>query len=134
MKKIIFCFLVTVVMSCGKQSEIHKQIANSDSLVINFNQQGSNIIDKTIITTERNAINELSEYIDAPAKTISLCPMAGNLMFYKKGVLVVDASFTYDNDSCREFVLKLGDRVLSTELSGKASEVLNHLKQGETFY
>lgn len=134
MKKFILFLMMIGLVSCGKPSDIKKQIAGCDSLVINFNQPGTDLLDKTMTTTESKAINELIGFVDARSREVGPCPLDGNLMFFNKGELKADVSFTYSIDSCRQFIMKLGDKFMSTQMSNKAIDLLKSLKEGRGFY
>jgi hypothetical protein len=73
-------------------------------------------------------------FIDSPTRIAGTCPLDGNLMFYKNGELRADVSFTYAEDSCNQFIMKLGDKFIATKLSNKAVDLLKNLKEGKSFY
>lgn len=134
MKQIIFIAFIFILASCGNKSALSKQLSGSDSLVINFNTPQSNTIEKTMTTTEKKAIQKLSNYVDGKASEAYKCGYDGNLMFYKKGTLVGDVSFNYSGDDCRHFIMLLNDELAPTTMSNEAVNFLQSLKEGKGWY
>ena len=62
------------------------------------------------------------------------CPFDGNFIFYKKGELKADVAFAYSVDSCKMFVLKLGDKYVATEMSTQGIDFLKGLLEGKSWY
>ena len=97
--RIVVLLLIILFASCN-HSAINKQLSGSDSLVINFNDPQTNMIKKTVTTAESNAINRLSEFVDAKKSEIYKCGYDGNMIFFAKGEKKMDISFQYTIDSC----------------------------------
>ncbi len=85
-------------------------------------------------TTEKKAIQKLSNYVDGKASEAYKCGYDGNLMFYKKGTLVGDVSFNYSGDDCRHFIMLLNDELAPTTMSNEAVNFLQSLKEGKGWY
>ena len=127
---ILFVF---ITVACTR-SATAKQLAGTDSLVIRFNIPGTHAIAQTMSTTEESAISKLKQFVDAPVTRPSACDMDGNLMFYRKGVLAADISFTFAGDSCRYFVMDRNGELVTTKLGNEAADFLSSLRQGREWY
>jgi hypothetical protein len=134
MKKLFMVLTTAGLISCSQPSEINKQLSGSDSLVINFNQPGSDTISKTMTSTDGKAIDQLVNFTDTKRKEVGPCPFDGNLVFYKQGSLKADVAFSYSTDSCRMFVMKLGEKYVATEMSNNAIDFLKGLREGRAWY
>ena len=134
MKNILFYSWLILLAACSHPSAIKKQLSGSDSLVINFNEPGSNLIQKTVNTTERNAIKQLISFVDGKSGTAYKCGYDGNLMFYKQGELAGDVVSNYSGDSCRHFLLELDGKLSPTVMSNKAADILKILASGRGWY
>ena len=96
MKTIFLLCTVCILVSCSNPgSDSSKQLSGSDSLVINFNTPQTDNIEKTMTTTESKAIKKLMNYVDGKTAGAYKCGYDGNLMFYKKRILLGDVSFNY---------------------------------------
>ncbi len=135
MRNLLFYSLLIIISSCsGSGSAVSKQLSGSDSLVINFNTPQSNTIAKTMNTTEDKAIKKLSKYVDSKAGEAYKCGYDGNLMFYKKGILVGDVSFNYSGDGCHHFMMSVKDELAPTVMSNEAADFLKSLAEGKGWY
>jgi hypothetical protein len=125
--------LFVFAMSNGSCSHATKNgLSGSDSLVINFNTPGSNNIQKTVSTTSRNAIAEISGYVDEkPATVNNSCMFDGNLIFYKKSELVADVSFNFSEDSCRVFIKQVNGKLEPTVMTNKAADMLKDILKSD---
>jgi hypothetical protein len=133
-KSFLFFLLLAGIFSCtGSRTEIGKQLAGSDSLEINFNTPQTNNIAKTMTTTEKTAIQKIANYIDGKTAGAYKCDYDGNLVFYKKGIVVADVSFSYAT-TCRHFLLTLNGRLVSTSMSNEAADFLKGLSEGKDWY
>ncbi|MEP6700079.1 MAG: hypothetical protein ABJA85_02135 [Bacteroidota bacterium] len=133
----IFGFLATVLFfmaACSGGSALDKQLAGSDSLVINFNTPKTNNIEKTMTTTESKAIKKLAGYVDRKKAEEYKCGYDGNLVFYKKGVLRGDVAFNYSEDSCRHFIQSVDGKLSSSTMSNEAAAFLQSLAEGKGWY
>lgn len=126
--------LFSALISCNQSSELEKQLSGSDSLEINFNEPGTNIIAKTVITTEKNAVKKLIHFVSGKPSTANKCDYDGNLMFYNEGKLEGDIAFNYSNDSCRHFIQELNGSLLSSNMSNEAAAFLKSLAEGNGWY
>jgi hypothetical protein len=129
----LLIFLV-VVAHCSCKSSANGNLTGCDSLVVQFNQPGTMIIDKTVNTTERNAIAEISEFTSGKGYSARACPLDGNILFYKKATLLADISFSFLNDSCRQFIQQKEGKLVATALSNKAADFLLSLRDGRNAY
>jgi len=134
MKIITSYILVILLVSCSSHSAINKQLSGSDSLLVNFNTPNTDLIEKTVNTTEKNAIRELIGFVDSKTSEAYKCGYDGNLMFYKKGILVGDVAFNYSGDSCKHFILLLDGKLTPTIMSNKAANFLRSLSEGKGWY
>jgi hypothetical protein len=135
MRAVIFISTLVVLLSCGGSgSAVSRQLAGSDSLVINFNTPQSNTIEKTVTTADRTAIKKLIHYVDGKASAAFKCGYDGNLLFYKDGVLTGDVSFNYSGDGCHHFMMLLNDQLTPTTMSNEAADFLRSLAEGKGWY
>lgn len=133
----IFGFLAIVLFfmsACSGGSAVSKQLAGSDSLVINFNTPLTSNIAKTMSTTEDKAIKKLIRLADGKSAEAYKCGYDGNLMFYKKGTLVGDVSFNYSGDGCHHFIMLVNDELVPTAMSNEAVNFLKSLAEGKEWY
>ena len=130
---IALVFLVSIA-ACKQATAIGKQLEGSDSLVINFNTPGSNIIDHTVTTTEAKAINKLVHFADSKTGEAYKCGYDGNLMFYKKGVLAGDVAFNYSGEGCHHFIMNVNGTLTPTTMSNEAADFLSRLATGKGWY
>ena len=119
---------------CNNSSPIYKKLAQSDSVVINFNEQGTNNIVKTISTTESIAIKKLSGFIDTKASPAYKCGYDGNMLFYRNGALDADVSFNYSGEGCRHFIQIIAGQISSTGMENEAADFLKSLAEGRSWY
>ncbi len=110
------------------------QLSGGDSLVINFNTPNTNNIEKTLSTTERNAIKKLSRFVSGKTTASLSCGYDGNLLFYKQGTLLGDVSFNYSDTDCRHFIMSAGDKLSPTTMSNEAAAFLKSLSEGRSWY
>jgi catabolite regulation protein CreA len=135
MKTILLLATVITLSSCGGTgSVVGKQLSGSDSLVINFNIPQTNNIAKTVTTAESKAIKKLSNYVDSKTTEAYKCGYDGNLLFYKKGVLVGDVAFNYSGDGCHHFILSVDGKLTPTAMSNEAADFLKSLAEGKGWY
>ena len=135
MKTILFLLIVVAFVACsGNSSVIGKQLSGSDSLVINFNIPQTDSIAKTMTTTESKAINKLIKYADAKTAEAYKCGYDGNLIFFKKSILVGDVSFNYSGDGCHHFIMLVNDKLTPTAMSNEAADFLRSLAEGKGWY
>lgn len=130
----IVIVLFTLLFSSCNQSAIQKKLSGADSLVINFNDPQTNNIKKTVTTVERNAINRLSEFVDAKESELYKCGYDGNMIFFNRGQKKMDISFHYNDISCRHFIFDVNGELKSTKMSGEAADFLKNLAEGRTSY
>ena len=133
MRYLLLPILSFCLFSCN-QSAIKKQLSGADSLVINFNEPQTNMIKKTVTTAEGNAINRLSEFVDAKKSELYKCGYDGNMIFFANGEKKMDISFQYSNDSCRHFVFDINGELKATKMSNEAADFLKSLAEGRLTY
>lgn len=135
MRNLLFYSLLIIISSCSSSgSAVSKQLSGSDSLVINFNTPQSNTIAKTLSTTEDKAIKKLIRFTDKKSSEAYKCGYDGNLMFYKKGILIGDVSFNYSGDGCHHFMMSIKDELTPTIMSNEAANFLKSLMEGKGWY
>jgi hypothetical protein len=132
MKILVLVLGIAIFSSCAGDSPGH--LSGSDSLVINFNEPQSNNIEKTVITTEENAINKLARFTSGDSATEYKCGYDGNLQFYKNGELTGDVSFNYSGENCRHFIQLKEGKLTSTKMSNEAADFLKSLREGKSWY
>ena len=133
----IFGFLAIVLFflaACSGGSAVSKQLAGSDSLVINFNEPQTNNIEKTMTTTESKAIKKLAGYVDGKKAEEYKCGYDGNLVFYKDGILLGDVAFNYSGNGCRHFIQSVDGKLSSSIMSNEAADLLKSLAEGKGWY
>ncbi len=134
MKFLFSAAVIFLLISCSSKSAISKKLNGSDSLVINFNTPQTNNIEKTVTTTERNAIKKLTQYVDSKTAEAYKCGYDGNLLFYKQGPLVGDISFNYSGEGCHHFIQLIDDKLTPTAMSNEAADFLKSLAEGKGWY
>ncbi len=134
MRTVFYFFSLFFLISCAKPSEIRRQLSGADSLVINFNRPSSDLIEKTVNTTETKAIGQLIRFVDAKTIEARHCPFNGNLAFYREGTLKGDVAFHYSIDSCRQFVILLNGQPRAMAMSHEAADFLQSLSEGKNWY
>ncbi len=134
MRAVIFFSVVFILASCAKPSELRRQLSGSDSLVINFNRPSTDLIEKTVNTTEPKAIRQLIRFADAKTIEARHCLFEGNLVFYREGMLKGDLAFHYSTDSCRQFVILLNGQPRAMKMSHEAADFLQSLAEGKAWY
>ncbi|MEI2740445.1 MAG: hypothetical protein V9F01_16860 [Chitinophagaceae bacterium] len=135
MMRLISIAFVVVLASCGRSgSAISKQLAGSDSLVINFNTPQTNTIDKIVTTTDDKAIKKLRNYVDGKTTEAYKCGYDGNLLFYKNGTLTGDVSFNCSGDGCLHFIMTVDGKLTPTSMSNEAADFLKSLAEGKGWY
>ncbi|HEX7847544.1 MAG TPA: hypothetical protein VF476_17210 [Chitinophagaceae bacterium] len=122
-----------ILFSC-KQSAISKQLSGSDSLVLQFNHPQSNMIAKTVTTTETSAIRRLAQFVDGKGSTLFKCGYDGNMIFFSKGEQKGDISFQYSIDSCRHFVFDMDGELKAARMNNEAADFLKSLAEGRNAY
>ena len=85
-------------------------------------------------TTESKAIKKLAGYIDGKKAEESKCDYDGNLLFYKKGVLLGDVTFNYSVDSCRHFIQSVDGKLSSSTMNNESAAFLQSLAEGKGWY
>ncbi len=133
MRYILLVSILCILFSC-KQSALSKQLAGSDSLVINFNHPQTATIDKTVTTTESSAIRRLSQFVDGKESALFKCGYDGNMLFYSKGEKKAEVVFQYRIDSCRHFVYEEDGVLTGARMNNEAADFLHSLSMGKTWY
>lgn len=128
--------LCLFLVSCSSpRSETAKALEGTDSLVINFNQKGTDTIERTMSTTEPKAIDEITGLLSGQKGKATKCALDGDLQFYQSGTLIGNIVFSYSVDSCRQFIVVEKDGSFSSmPLGSKAHDLLSSLQQGKSWY
>ncbi len=134
MKTFSFFIFIFLLPSCGSHSVIRRQLSGSDSVLINFNTPQTNVIAKTMATTEKKAIGELIGFVDDKNIQARPCMYDGNILFYAQGQLKGDVVFNYSEDSCRQFILSVDGQLTPVRMSNKAADFLQSLAAGKGWY
>ena len=134
MKIVLAIALLISFCACKPSSPTYKLLSTCDSLVINFNEPNSNILARTVTTTNPIAVEKLARFVDAKSTGFSKCGYDGNLMFYKEGILSSDVSFNFSGDGCHHFIMYLGNQLHATEMSNEAADFLKSLSEGKDWY
>ncbi len=131
--KLIFTFpfliSLTLLTACSN-SAISKKLSGSDSLVINFKDQITDSVTKTVTTIENNAIRKLIDFVDAKATDEFKCGYDGNLSFYSEGEVILPVVFKYKEPGCRHFLFELDGKLMSTKMGKEAADFLESLEKG----
>jgi hypothetical protein len=130
-----FLLLITLgCISCSDNSAVSKKLSGSDSLVIRFYAPQSDSVIKLVSTTEKKAINRVSEFVSAKETEPFKCGYDGALLFFEKGKQVSDVSFKYSEPGCRHFLLDAEGKLTSTKMSNEAADFLESLAKGQESY
>jgi len=127
-------FLLAILFYSCNSSPIQKKLSSSDSLVINFNVPNTDVVVKTVITTEENAINRLSQFVDSKSAEQFKCGYDGNMIFYSKGEALLPIVFKYKEAGCRHFLFELDGKLTNTAISNEAADLLQSLEEGKNTY
>jgi hypothetical protein len=130
----ITIFLLSLLLISCNQSAIGKKLSGSDSLVINFNEPGSDAINKTVAATEKTAIRKLAGFMDGKASDTMKCGYDGNMIFYSKGEEIMPVVFKYKDKNCRIFLYEMDGKTISTVMTNEAADFLESLEAGRLFY
>ncbi len=131
-----FFILIGLLTACSRpESLMAKQLDGSDSLIIRFNAPQTDSIVKTLTTTDKNAINKLTGFINNKPADLVKCGYDGNLLFYKKEKLAGDVSFNYAVVGCQHFIYAVKNDSLSVvKMSNEAVNLLKSLAEGKEGY
>jgi hypothetical protein len=130
--KIIFLYtLLLILASCGGGSAISKKLAACDSLVITFNYGMSDSVIKTVSTTEKKALTKVAGFLAGKKTEEFKCGYDGNMVFYKKGEMLLPLVFKYTEEGCSHFLFDIDNKVMRTEMSHEAVDFLKSLVEGK---
>lgn len=134
MRIILVIAIISFLISCSDNSATGKQLAGTDSLVINFNAPGTDSIINTVTTTEINAIKKLKQFVGGKKAAEFKCGYDGNIAFYVDGKLAGDFSFNYSGEGCHHFIQLVDGQLSSTAMSNEAADFLKGLAEGKNWY
>ena len=134
MRQLSFIILVFILTSCGHSSAIDKKLSGCDSLVITFNVPGSDSVLNIVSTTEKKAISKLSGFMQGKNDSAMNCGFDGNLIFYRKGEIILPVIFQYNQEKCRYFKFKLDDQVMNCPMSNEGVAFFKSLAEGKPWY
>lgn len=134
--RILLLLSSAFLISCSSpQSETTRSLSGADSLVINFNQPGTDSIERAMSTTEKKAIREISDLFSGQKKPATKCSLDGDLQFFQQGTLIGNIVFSYSVDSCREFILVEKDGSFNAlPMSKKAADLFSAIREGRSWY
>lgn len=133
MQKILLVVILIIQISC-KQSAVGKKLKGCDSLIITFNEQGTDAVVRKVSTTETTAIQKLARFLDGTKTGEYKCGFDGNMQFFKAGRQILPVVFKYSEDGCRAFVFDFDNKVISTKMSNEAANFLRSLAGGRNWY
>lgn len=134
MKCFIACLICLSYISCTSTPEWKKHLASADSLVINFNVPQTNNIEKTVNTTEKKAIKQITGFIKNKSADEYKCGYDGNILFYQQGKMSADVSFNYSGEGCRHFIFTDKDSLITSVMNNDAADFLKSLREGKNWY
>ena len=134
MRQLSFIILVFILTSCGHSSVIDKKLSGSDSLVITFNVPDSDSIINQVNTVDKKAIRKISGFLDGKKGMDSKCGFDGNMIFYRKGEIVMTVIFQYRQPNCRYFLFDLDTKVMKYPMSDEATGFFKSLAEGKSWY
>lgn len=130
----IFLAVILFFHASCKQSAVGKKLKGCDSLVITFNEPGTDAVAHEVSTTETKAIQKLARFIQGTETEMYKCGFDGNMQFFKAGRQVLPVVFKYSEDGCRAFVFDFDNKVISTKMSNEAANFLRSLAEGKNWY
>jgi hypothetical protein len=134
MRILLLVFLIFFA-SCTVRTGVQKELSGSDSLVVNFFDTQTYEISKTVTTTEKKAINELSRFVDGKELGLKSCNYDGFLLFFKSDSMIANVGFHYNHDSCQVFVIKKDHNSFDVRsMSKKAADFMKSLAEGRSWY
>ena len=134
MKKIPILIMIMILTGC-KQSAIKQSFSSADSLVIHFKDEQAGVVNKTVQTTESNAMSRMIEFIDSKETEQFKCGYDGKMFFYHNGQEIQEVDFKMKNDSCNHFSFLLNGKMISTKMNNEAVDFLDALEKGlPTYY
>ena len=128
MKILPFVAALVLLAACSSNPAISKQLAGTDSVVVNFNYPQTNNIMKSVASTEDFAIEKLTRLVAAKTIETNKCGNDGNCLFYKNGALLGNVSFNYSTESCRHFAILLDNKLTNTSMDNEAADYLKSLR------
>ncbi len=123
MNPIIFFATILLLVSCSN-SPLVSHLEDSDNVVVQFKQRGSDTTLKKVTTTEAHAIQTLLQFADGEQTDQYKCISDGDILFYKKGVLAGDISFNFSVDGCHHFLQQVNGKPVATKMSNEAVDFL----------
>ena len=128
----IIIFLCALVACNHPNEAIKKQIADSDSLAINY-FKGDGTMDTVVairIIRDKQKINQLATFISGRSVEGNYaCGYDGSLHFFKMNKVIQDIDFRMKEDDCMYFTFLLNNRSQATSLSAEAKELINALRK-----
>ena len=134
MKGILSIIVAVSLFSCGNQSAIGKKLSGSDSLLITFNVPNEDSVINTVSTTEKKAIGKLAGFLNGKKAEKPECGFDGNMIFFNNGEILQTVIFQYNEDSCRQFLFELDNKVIGTKMNNEAVGFLKSLAEGRGWY
>ena len=128
MRFISLSFLV-FLFACSGNSEVSSKLSGTDSLVINFFEQGTNNVVQTVTTAEAPAIRRLTEFVSSKETEIFKCGYDGNLLFFEREKQISDVSFKFSDEACRHFLMDIKGKLVATTMNSAAADFLIDLKE-----
>lgn len=124
---------IALIACTGNQSEVSRQLAGADSVQIQFNAPQSNLVEKAVSATDKNAIKKLKQFVEGKPAEAYKCGYTGNLQFFANGKIAGDFSFN-TTEGCRHFIQLKDGQLQPTVMSNEAADFLQSLGEGRGWY
>ena len=125
--------LLLVITACGN-SAVKNKLSGTDSVVIQYYHPGTDSVSKTINTIQKSAINKLINFTASKETKDFKCMSDANMIFYKNNQVLLPVVFNFRNKECRHFLMEIDGKLLSTRLSGEATDFFTSLDEGSPYY
>jgi hypothetical protein len=134
LRLLFYAFLILIAaVGCDQQtSPVADTLKQADSINIRFS---NTTIDN--LSTDKNAIQKLANFIGQKEKALPLeCEIkpSGIILFYQRGQLLQEVTFTTLSQKCRYFITRLNNQPVYTEVGNEAADFLTAIQQGKSSY
>lgn len=126
-----YAILLVVLFASCRESAVVKKLSVADQLEVRYTQSGSDVIEKYVTTTDKNAIQAMAHFLDnSPAEQFK-CGYDGMLIFFEKGEQMQTVDFKYREPGCMHFSCLFDGKVVSVKMSREAADMLEALFSGK---